>query len=98
MKKEITLAVLALSVVFVAMQAATQTPAYHANLLGISDGRTNIQVENPTGLNQWGQVIGTYGGGLSGGTHAILWTPASANDGSGNGISGTGAMFSIESS
>jgi probable HAF family extracellular repeat protein len=98
MKKELTLAVLALSVVFGAMQAATQTPAYHANLLGISDGRTNIQVENPTGLNQWGQVIGTYGGGLSGGTHAILWTPASANDGSGNGISGTGAMFSIESS
>jgi hypothetical protein len=71
---------------------------YHANLLGISDGRTNLQVENPTGLNRWGQVIGTYGGGLSGGTHAVLWTPPSANDGSGNGDAGSGTMFTIESS
>jgi probable HAF family extracellular repeat protein len=93
MKKEVTLGVLALSAVFGALQAPAQTPAYHANLLGISDGRTNIQVEIPTGLNRWGQVIGTYGGGLSGGTHAVLWTPASANDGS-----STGTLFSIESS
>jgi hypothetical protein len=38
-------------------------------------------------------VIGTYGGGLSGGTHAVLWTPTSANDG----IS-AGSFFGIESS
>jgi hypothetical protein len=73
--------------------AMAQMPVYHALLLGISDGRTNIQVEYPTGLNRWGQVIGTYGGGLSGGTHAVLWTPASANDGF-----STGSLFSIESS
>jgi hypothetical protein len=93
MKKEVTLAVLALSAVLGAFEAPAQTPAYHADLLGISDGRTTIQVEIPTRLNRWGQVIGTYGGGLSGGTHAVLWTPASANDGS-----SAGTLFSIESS
>ena len=70
-----------------------QTAPYHVNLLGFSDGRTTIQVENPTGLNRWGQVIGTYGGGSSGGTHAVLWTPNSANDGS-----GAGTLFSLETS
>jgi probable HAF family extracellular repeat protein len=93
MKKEVAHTVLALSVVIGALQASAQTPAYHANVLGISDGRTSIQVEIPTGLNRWGQVIGTYGGGLSGGTHAVLWTPASPNNGS-----STGTLFSIESS
>ncbi len=44
-----------------AIGASAQTPACHANVLGISDGRTNIQVEIPIGLNRWGQVIGTYG-------------------------------------
>src|SRR6266568_3316452 len=73
------------------LQAAAQTPAYHANLLGISDGRTNIQVEHPVRLNRWGQVVGTFGGGQSGGTHAVLWTPNSANDGT-----GTGTLFSVE--
>ncbi len=75
-----------------------QVAAYHANLLGISDGRTNIQVEAPVALNKWGQVAGTYGGGLSGGTHAVLWTPDRANDGLGNGISGTGTLFRMETS
>jgi hypothetical protein len=97
MKKQMILAVVALSLVFGSVHALAQTPAYHANLLGISDGRTNIQIEHAYGLNRWGQVIGTYGGGLSGGIHAVLWTPPSANDGSGNGISGTGTFFSIES-
>jgi hypothetical protein len=55
MKKEVAHAVLALSVVIGAWQASAQTPAYHANVLGISDGRTSIQVEIPTGLNRWGQ-------------------------------------------
>ena len=74
-------------------QASAQLPVYHANVLGISDGRTNIQVENPTNLNRWGQVIGTYGGGLSGGTHAVLWSPNVANDGF-----AAGSLFGIESS
>jgi hypothetical protein len=93
MTKEVILLVLALSAVLGALPASAQTPAYHANLLGISDGRTGIQVEHPIGLNRWGQVIGTYGGGLSGGTHAVLWTPNSANDGS-----GAGTYDSLESS
>jgi probable HAF family extracellular repeat protein len=70
-----------------------QTAVYHANLLGISDGRTNIEVEIPTQLNRWGQVIGTYGGGLSGGTHAVLWSPNVANDGF-----SAGSLFSLETS
>jgi hypothetical protein len=93
MKKEVTLAVLALSVVFGALQALAQTPVYHVNLLGISDGRTGVQVEYPSGLNRWGQIIGTYGGGLSGGTHAVLWSPNVANDGF-----SAGTLFPIESS
>ena len=60
----------------IAIGASGQTPAYHANVLGIQDGRTNIQLEIPISLNRWGQVIGTYGGGQSGGTHAVLWTAA----------------------
>lgn len=75
------------------LPALAQAPVYHALLLGLSDGRTNIQVEIPTGLNRWGQVIGTYGGGQSGGTHAVLWTPSIANDGF-----SVGQLFSIESS
>jgi len=75
------------------VKAGAQTAVYHANLLGLSDGRINIQVEIPTGLNRWGQVIGTYGGGLSGGTHAVLWTPNIANDGF-----SAGSLFAIESS
>jgi hypothetical protein len=67
-KHQTILAVLALSVLLGALQSPAQTPAYHALLLGISDGRTNIQVEHPTGMNQWGQVVGYYGGGLSGRT------------------------------
>jgi probable HAF family extracellular repeat protein len=74
-------------------KAAGQTPAYHANILGIQDGRTNNQVEIPISLNRWGQVIGTYGGGLSGGTHAVLWSPNAANDGT-----SAGTLFNIESS
>ena len=35
-----------------AIPAIAQTPVYHANLLGLSDGRTNIQVEYPTTLNR----------------------------------------------
>jgi hypothetical protein len=65
-----------------AIMSQAQTPAYHVNVLGISDGRTGIQVENPTGLNRWGQVVGTYGGREE---HAVLWTPNSANDGFGSG-------------
>src|SRR5882672_11505376 len=98
MKRHITLAVLALSVVLGPLPAPAQTPAYHVNLLGISDGRTGLQVEYPSGLNRWGQVIGTYGGGLSGGTHAVLWSPDAANDGAGNAINGAGSLFGIESS
>jgi probable HAF family extracellular repeat protein len=93
MKKEVTLVVLALSVVLGALQAPAQTPVYHVNLLGISDGRTGVQVEYPSGLNRWGQIIGTYGGGLSGGTHAVLWSPNVANDGF-----SAGTLFPIESS
>jgi hypothetical protein len=92
-KNKTILAALALSVFFGAIPSPAQTPAYHALLLGISDGRTNIQVEHPKGMNQWGQVIGTYGGGLSGGVHAVLWTPNSANDGF-----NTGTLYSLESS
>jgi len=98
MKSQSILVPLALSVVLGTVRASAQTPVYHANLMGISDGRTNIQVEHATRLNRWGQVIGTYGGGLSGGTHAVLWTPDAANDGSGNAINGAGSLFGIESS
>jgi probable HAF family extracellular repeat protein len=91
MRKQLAVFVLIVSMGI--LSAVAQTPVYHANLLGLSDGRTNIQVESPTTLNRWGQVIGTYGGGLSGGTHAVLWSPASANDGS-----SLGTLFSIESS
>jgi hypothetical protein len=95
MKNRTTLAI-ATMFLSLALPAAAQLPAYHANLMGISDGRTNLQLEHIAGLNRWGQVIGTYGGGLSGGTHAVLWTPASANDGSGNAIDNTSNMFSLE--
>src|SRR5258708_18644981 len=91
MKNKATFAALALSIGLGAAQAPAQTPAYHALLLGISDGRTNIEVERPSRLNRWGQVVGTYGGGLSGGTHAGLWTPNSANDGY-----GAGTLYSLE--
>ena len=67
MKNKAILAVLALSLFLAAIPSPAQTPAYHALLLGISDGRTNIQVEHPKGMNQWGQVVGYYGGGQSGG-------------------------------
>jgi probable HAF family extracellular repeat protein len=93
MKHQFAAVTLSLCVALGTLQASGQTPAYHANVLGIQDGRTNIEVEVPIGLNRWGQVMGTYGGGLSGGTHAVLWTPASANDGS-----STGTLFAIESS
>ena len=92
MRDKFVLVCLALCV-FLEAAASAQAPAYHANLLGLSDGRTSIQVEIPTGLNRWGQLIGTYGGGLSGGTHAVLWTPNIANDGF-----STGTLFGIESS
>ena len=98
MKSRITIVCFALWVFLAVSYVSAQTPAYHANVLGISDGRTNIQVEAPKGMNRWGQVIGTFGGGTSGGTHAALWTPATANDGTGEGISGAGTLFSIESS
>src|SRR5882724_12971026 len=91
MKNKVTFAALALSVLLGATQSPAQIPAYHALLLGISDGRTNIEVEKPVRLNRWGQVIGTFGGGLSGGTHTVLWTPNSANDGF-----GTGTLYSLE--
>jgi probable HAF family extracellular repeat protein len=91
MKNQLIVVVLVLGTVLGTSPAPAQTPAYHANLLGISDGRTSIEVEHPSGLNRWGQVIGTYGGGLSGGTHAVLWTPNPANDGF-----GSGTLFSLE--
>jgi hypothetical protein len=97
MKNRPSLAIVIL-VISVALQVAAQLPVYHANVMGISDGRTNLQLEHVSGLNSWGQVIGTYGGGLSGGTHAVLWTPNQANDGSGNAIDNTSNMFTIESS
>ena len=95
MKTHLIVIVSALSLYFVlgCLNVAGQTPAYHANVLGISDGRNNIQIATPISLNRWGQVIGTYGDGQSGGTHAVLWTPPSANDGS-----STGTLFAIESS
>jgi hypothetical protein len=93
MKKKLALVVLTLTVALRALPATAQTAVYHANLLGISDGRTNIQVEHPANLNRWGQVLGTYGGGLSGGTHAVLWSPNMANDGF-----SAGTLFPIESS
>ena len=80
--KKTMLAAFVLSALLGATLAPAQTPAYHANVLGISDGRTGVQVENPTGLNRWGQVVGTYGGAQE---HAVLWTPNSANDGFGSG-------------
>ena len=92
MKKR-TVAALILVTSLAISLAKAQTAVYHANVLGISDGRTTMQVEIPIGLNRWGQVIGTYGGGLSGGTHAVLWTPAIANDGF-----SAGTLFAIESS
>jgi len=73
--------------------ASAQTAPYHLLVLGIGDGRTTVQVEKGVRLNRWGQVIGTYGGGLSGGTHAVLWTPNAANDGF-----SAGHLFAIESS
>lgn len=93
MKEEFVRSLIFVCFLIATIQAGAQLPAYHANLLGLSDGRTTIQVEIPTGLNRWGQVIGTYGGGLSRGTHAVLWTPNSANDGT-----SAGTLFSIESS
>lgn len=93
MKQVFAFAALSLLVALGAIEASAQTPVYHANILGISDGRTNVQVEIPISLNRWGQVIGTYGGGLSGGTHAVLWTPNVANDGF-----TAGALFTLESS
>src|SRR6266699_5449355 len=82
-----------LALCMASLTASAQTPVYHVNLLGISDGRTGVQVEYPSGLNRWGQIIGTYGGGLSGGTHAVLWSPNVANDGF-----SAGTLFPIESS
>ena len=93
MTKQSIRAVVRICLALGAVKAGAQTAVYHANLLGLSDGRTSIQVESPTGLNRWGQVIGTYGGGLSGGTHAVLWSPNVANDGF-----SAGNLFSIESS
>ena len=93
MKKQLTLTVLILMVALCAWPATAQTAVYHANLLGISDGRTSLQVELPVSLNRWGQVIGTYGGGLSAGTHAVLWSPNVANDGF-----SAGTQFQNESS
>jgi len=92
MKNRTFCAVLVLSMFFGVVPSPAQTP-YHADVLGISDGRTGIQVEHATGMNRWGQVIGTYGGGLSGGTHAVLWTPNSANDGY-----SSGTLYPIENS
>jgi probable HAF family extracellular repeat protein len=93
MKHQLLVVSLTLFTVLVTLQASGQTPVYHANVLGISDGRINIEVENPISLNRWGQVIGTYGGGLSGGTHAVLWSPNVANDGT-----SAGTLFGLESS
>ena len=73
--------------------SVAQTAPYHALVLGVSDGRTSIQIERGVAMNRWGQVIGTFGGGLSGGTHAVLWTPGVANNGF-----AAGQLFSIESS
>ena len=81
-----------------AASATAQTPAYHALVLGIADGRNSVQLANVSGLNRWGQVIGNYGDGQSGGTHAILWTPPSANDGSLGPLNGAGTLYLIESS
>jgi hypothetical protein len=53
MKHQTILVVLALSVFLAAIPSPAQTPAYHALLLGISDGRTDIQVEHPKGMNQF---------------------------------------------
>ena len=97
MKNRSIVTIASLCIMF-AVPVMAQMPVYHANLMGLSDGRTNLQMEHVTGLNSWGQVIGTYGGGLSGGTHAVLWTPPSANDGSGNAIDAVGRLFTIESS
>ena len=93
MKQALAFAALSLCTALGPLKASGQTPVYHANILGISDGRNNIQISTPIGLNRWGQVIGTYGDGQSGGTHAVLWTPASANDGT-----SAGSLFAIESS
>lgn len=92
MKRQVGLYTLVLALAL-ASEGQAQVAPYHAAVLGISDGRTGIQVEHASGMNRWGQVVGTYGGGLSGGTHAVLWTPVSANDGSGN-----GTLYPIESS
>ena len=93
MKKEMIGAIGAICLAFTSPLSLSAAAVYHATVLGISDGRTSIQVEQPTGLNRWGQVIGTYGGGLSGGTHAVLWTPKAANDGF-----STGTLLTLESS
>jgi hypothetical protein len=89
---KVTLGMVSIVAVLVAASTA-QTPPYHVLVLGVADGRTTIQVEHGVRLNRWGQVVGTYGGGLSGGTHAVLWTPNIANDGF-----SAGQLFSIESS
>src|SRR6185369_12049399 len=73
---------------------ASATPAYHALVLGIADGRSSVQIANPVGLNRWGQVLGTYGQSNAGGTHAVLWNPTSDNDGSGVGAT----LFPLENS
>ena len=83
--------VMALSALFGGLQAGTQTFPYQVKLLGINDGRTGIQIGSPTGLNRWGQVIGTYG---STAKHAALWTPNFANDGS---DADAGTFYSLES-
>ncbi len=93
MKHPSALFALSLCVALGPSQTSGQTPVYHVNVLGISDGRTNIQVEHPTSLNRWGQVSGTYGGGTTGGVHAVLWSPNVANDGT-----SAGTLFAIESS
>ena len=89
MKNRITLAILALCFWTTGALAQT-TPAYHANVLGVADGRTNLQIASPSGLNRWGQVIGTYSG-VSGGSHGVLWTPNAANDGT-----SAGTFYSLE--
>lgn len=76
-----------------ATQPATALPPYHALLLGIADGRGNLQVAVGKSLNRWGQVVGIYGNSTIG-THGVLWSPAQANDGSGN----RATLFPIENS
>jgi hypothetical protein len=56
MKNRLTIACFTLLVVIAASPVSAQNPVYHANVLEISDGRTNIQVEVPKGMNRWGHV------------------------------------------